>query len=173
MHARPRLRFIAKDIDVAGSRKLEKPEKRVWNKVSREKFLGHLAETSNVTASAKAAAMTASSVYALRRRSPEFRNLWAEALAEGYARLEAELLRQALTAVDGKADADTVRQQVQTNRLGLTLLAQHRASVKGGASIGEASRPLKDRKEALLAKIDLVRERLRLADQSESAPGAV
>ncbi len=170
MRTRPRSRFITKDMEVAGSKK---PKRKVWNKASRERFLAKLAETSNVTASAKAAAMTASSVYALRRRSPEFRIFWAEALAEGYARLEAELLQQALAKVDGKADADTVRQQVQTNRLGLTLLAQHRSSVKGGANMGEASRPLKDRKEALLAKIDLVRERLRLAEQNESTPGAV
>jgi hypothetical protein len=42
----------------------------------RSLFLDHLAQTANVSASARAAGVGSSAVYAERRRSPAFRDAW-------------------------------------------------------------------------------------------------
>ncbi|WP_432814112.1 hypothetical protein [Sphingorhabdus sp.] len=66
------------------------PDARLNMKI-RAQFLDHLAQTANVSASARAAGVKGSAVYAERRRTPAFRDAWALALAEGYARLETDL----------------------------------------------------------------------------------
>jgi hypothetical protein len=65
-------------------------------RAARDAFLSHLAETSNVAASARKAKLAPTRFYAERRRSEAFRAAWQEALCEGFARLEAELLAEAL-----------------------------------------------------------------------------
>jgi phage terminase small subunit len=57
-------------------------------------FLDHLAESSNVTASAKAAGATPSLAYLHRRQDTEFARAWMFALYEGYLHLEMEVLRR-------------------------------------------------------------------------------
>jgi len=59
-----------------------------WKRV----FLETLAETSNVTASAKRADVTVNEVYKTRRDSSEFVAQWQAALFEGYMNLEMEVL---------------------------------------------------------------------------------
>ncbi len=59
------------------------------------KFLKNLSISSHVTASAKAAGVSLSTVYLWRNRDPEFQCRWAEALAAGYELLEIELLDRA------------------------------------------------------------------------------
>src|SRR3546814_14795571 len=56
-------------------------------------FLDALAESSHVAASARAADIAANAMYRERRRNPGFAARWHEALCEGVARLDAELLR--------------------------------------------------------------------------------
>jgi hypothetical protein len=63
---------------------------RHWQK----HFLDHLAESSNVTASAKVAGVPPSRAYLLRRQDPDFARQWLFALAEGYLHLEMEVLRR-------------------------------------------------------------------------------
>ena len=70
-----------------------------WNKSRRETFLKVLAETCNVRAASKATGVR-SDPYTLRRRDPVFAQLWAEALAIGYERLETLLLQRALKGVN-------------------------------------------------------------------------
>lgn len=60
-------------------------------------FLNHLAETSNVKASAAAASVTQTLVYKRRRTDPAFAQAWYAALAEGYDTLEMELLERLRT----------------------------------------------------------------------------
>lgn len=71
----------------------------------RTTFLAVLAETSNVTQSAKAAVTSLSKVYETRRKDAEFRQQWHAALCEGYDYLEMEVLRRlregAFTTADG------------------------------------------------------------------------
>jgi hypothetical protein len=57
-------------------------------------FLAHLAESSNVTASAEAAGIDTGKAYRARREDPEFARDWLAALYEGYIHLEMEVLRR-------------------------------------------------------------------------------
>lgn len=66
-----------------------------WTEAKREIFLRELAVSSNVKRSVKAAEMSWQGVYRLRQRDAAFRQAWEEALAEGYAQLELEMLRRA------------------------------------------------------------------------------
>jgi len=92
-------------------------------------FLDHLAETSNVSASAEKAGISVSRAYKVRREEPEFARQWLMALAEGYLHLEMEVVRRlregdVKTADDGKFDfANAIR-----------LLSAHRDSAARGAS---------------------------------------
>ena len=101
------------------------PDARLNMKI-RSLFLDHLAQTANVAASARAAGVTSSAVYAERRRTPAFRDAWALALAEGYARLETDL---------GAADAKRTHRRWHVKGAGAKTsvgdcLAQH-ASCRG------------------------------------------
>ena len=60
-------------------------------------FINHLAETSNVKASADAAGVSQTLVYKRRRTVPAFARAWYAALAEGYDTLEMELLERLRT----------------------------------------------------------------------------
>lgn len=60
-------------------------------------FINHLAETSNVKASADAAGVSQTLVYKRRRTVPAFAQAWYAALAEGYDTLEMELLERLRT----------------------------------------------------------------------------
>lgn len=74
--------------------------------VKRQDFLDNLAETSNVSLSARMAKLTTSRVYKMRRQDPEFARQWLAALWEGYTHLEMEVLRR-LREGDQKArDSD-------------------------------------------------------------------
>lgn len=75
----------------------------------RETFLAKLAETSNVSKSARAAHVSTTQAYKVRRESAEFRERWHQALCEGYDHLEMEVLRRLregdlTTAEAGKFD---------------------------------------------------------------------
>lgn len=67
-----------------------------WSKAMRAAFLDHLAGTCNVEQSAAAAGVCKTSVYAIRRRDPDFAAKWEEALALGYQMLETRLLDHVL-----------------------------------------------------------------------------
>ena len=124
-------------------------------------FLESLAESSNVAASARAAGVTGNAMYRERRRNAGFAARWHEALCEGFARLEAELLSEALVAPSGNVKDATLKSRAQKYRLGLTLLAAHRSAVRGaklpGGSGGGATQG--SAKERLRAKLDDIRAR--------------
>lgn len=60
----------------------------------RKRFLETLASTSNVTAAAQAAKISASRAYRARRAEPDFARAWQAAIAEGYLNLEMEVIRR-------------------------------------------------------------------------------
>lgn len=66
----------------------------------RDAFLAHFAGTCDTRAAADAAGVDHSTVYKHRRRDPVFAAEWDRALDQGYARLEAEAVRQRLAAQD-------------------------------------------------------------------------
>ena len=148
----------------------QKEKARGWTKASRETFLAKLAETSNVAASARAAIMPVSSVYALRRKSPDFRIAWGEALAEGYARLEASLLETVFEKASGPVDPDKLKRDAQKHRLALSLLAQHRPAVKGMMAPPRSVDP-KELKARIMERIALMHERIEAARADDDPNG--
>lgn len=77
--------------DSAGRRLLNAPNN--WPDI----FINNLAETSNVKAAADAASVSQTLVYKKRRIDTDFARRWYEALAEGYDRLEMDLLERLRT----------------------------------------------------------------------------
>ena len=120
-------------------------------------FLEALAETSNVAASARAAGVTGNAMYRERRRNAGFAARWHAALCEGFARLEAELLSEALVAPSGNVKDATLKSRAQKYRLGLALLAAHRAAVRGAKLPGGGAGTQGSAKERLRAKLDAIR----------------
>jgi len=133
-------------------------------------FLDELAASSNVAASARAAGVSTNAMYRERRRNVAFAKRWHEALCEGYARLEAELLSEALVAPNGNVKEATLKSRAQKYRLGLSLLAAHRAAVRGSAAAtgGTAMGGAGDAKARLAAKLRAMQARV----QEERASGA-
>jgi hypothetical protein len=100
----------------------------------RKIFLSHLAQSANVSASAREANVHSVTVYRERQRNAAFRTKWEAALAEGYVRLETELLGEALIPASGNVKDATLKARAQKYRLGMGLLASHRAAVRGEAA---------------------------------------
>jgi hypothetical protein len=121
-----------------------------WTKARRERFLDHVAATCNVRAAAEEVGMSQCGLYALRRRDSEFAEQWRMALLAGYDRLEAELLRKAISAMDGVAigDPDKV--------------------VAGPVSIEQAIKILDRHQHVLRASGSAVRESRHRATQAET-----
>lgn len=69
-------------------------EKEKLDRHWRGLFLDTLADTSNVTESAKVAGINTARAYRVRRKEPEFARRWQAALLEGYENLEMETLRR-------------------------------------------------------------------------------
>jgi len=130
----------------------------------RRVFLDHLAATANVTKSAEKAGVSASTVYKRRRKDGEFRVQWLDALAEGYANLEASLLAEALEEARGDIPDIILKERAQRHRLALALLTAHRASVKAletkKGSGAAADLPGKQElREELISRLDIMRSR--------------
>jgi len=118
----------------------------------RAAFLAKLAETSNVSASAKAAGVSTSTVYAARRSDREFAQEWRKALCEGYDNLEIELL---LRLRKGQRASAKTRFD---NAAAIRLLLAHRDEVSQQRALDE-----EEDEEAVLAsltaKLDTMRRR--------------
>ena len=127
---------VGKAVSRAARRTAQKPKAKSFGAAARRAFLDHLAQTANVSASARKAKVSTSLVYAERRKNEVFRVKWSAALAEGFAKLETELLAEALTAASGNIKDGLLKARAQKHRLALALLAAHRASVKGEKSAG-------------------------------------
>ena len=75
-------------------RQLKAGEQAGLNRHWRGLFLDLLAETSNVSESARKAGINSSRAYKVRREEPEFAKAWLAALYEGYIHLEMEVVRR-------------------------------------------------------------------------------
>lgn len=131
-----------------------RPEQKVGEKEGLNRhwvglFLDTLAETSNVSASARMAGCNPSRAYKLRREDASFRQRWNEALLEGYEHLELEVLGFLRDpAPDRKMDVAS----------SLRLLASHRETVAREKALREEEDEAQVL-ERLNAKIDLMRQR--------------
>lgn len=103
-----------------------------WTVARQQRFLAELAVTANVRASARAVKLSESGAYQLRKSDPAFREAWAAALADGYAKLELTLLERALKGTIRTVTLSSGRQsrtREYSERLALALLAHHAKSV--------------------------------------------
>lgn len=101
--------------------------RKKWTMARTTRFMETLAITSNVTAAASAAQMTTDSAYRRRMREPAFQRAWLEALAEGYAHLEMEMLERARFGTAKGIGDGGKRDFADAN--GLRLLQAHRETV--------------------------------------------
>jgi len=131
----------------------------------RRLFLDHLAETSNVTLSARKAGISISRAYKVRREEAEFARQWLVALAEGYLHLEMEVVRRlregdAKTSDDGKFDfANAIR-----------LLTAHRDNAARGASqVRDVS--AEEVRASIDRKIEDIRRRMARQDAAKGKSG--
>ena len=140
-----------------------------------EIFFETLADTCNVVRSAKAAGFTANWAYRKRKFDAGFREGWASALAEGYAKLELVLMERAikgtpkLVRASGGKDR-TMREYSPT--LAISLLKRHSET----ALNADRRRPDKDElaevRERILERLERMRER-ELGIEVKGRPGAI
>ena len=122
-----------------------------WTLQRQADFLGHLAASCNVRASAAKVGMSEQSVYKLRMRSAEFRRAFDIARDEGYVRLEMLMLERA----GGDGEGGEI-----SEKLAMTLIAQHRARMKEEARPAEIKRDMAEVRRKLEAKLSEMNKRM-------------
>lgn len=143
------------------------PRANEWTEDKRETFLATPATTLNVTASARAAAMSPASARMLKKRDAGFAEAWEEAMIAAYEELELALIRRATKGVSkpvwhqGKRVG---RERVFSESMALQLMAQHRATVMelrarrgAGAARDEADAEIRAR---LILRVERMQENL-------------
>ena len=127
-----------------GSRpRLRKRDGRSWTLAKQAIFFETLADSCNVKMAAKSAGVSPSAVYLRREKDATFRIGWEKALAEGYAKLELEVLRRALHGVEKAVTrgSETTVMREYNDRVALALLRMHRETAaiagEGGVDEGE------------------------------------
>lgn len=137
-------------------------------------FLDHLAETSNVSVSAKRAGVSRSAVYRLRASCPAFSHGWQMAIATGYDELEFRMLKTArfgtikpVKRPDGSIGRATEFDDAQ----GLKLLMAYKQSAEK-ARAEQPPDPLAARgaREHLAATLEQIRQRLDAGAADKAGP---
>ena len=127
-------------------------------------FLDHLAETSNVSVSARRAGVSRSAVYRLRATCPAFSRGWQMAIATGYDELEFRMLKTARFGIikpvkrpDGSIGRATEFDDAQ----GLKLLMAYKQSIEKTRSDPPADPQLaRAARDQLTATLEQIRQRL-------------
>ena len=151
--------------------RVQKARHDTWTPGVEKAFLTELAITANITASLKFVGMSAAGLYMRRKRHPAFMAAWDCALSEGYARLEAEMLYEALhgVAVPVTTDGEVViERRPAPPGIRLTLLKQHGQHV---AAIRAEQRASAEDTAALRKKVMARLERI-AASLEIPGPGA-
>ena len=104
---------------------------RQWTPRVEERFLAALAATCNVKAACAEVGLTAASAYNHRRRWMGFAERWDEAVATGYARLEAGLLEHACNMLSGEGPPVFVATPPMSFADAVRLLHMHKHQVHG------------------------------------------
>jgi len=141
---------------------------KAFSAAAQKLFLAHLAHTANVSASARAAGVSTWPVYALRAASPAFCAKWVAALAQGYARLEANLLAEALSAPASNLKDSTLKQKQLKMRIAMALLAAHKPAARSAAPMPRSKRAVsaKEVRARLEARFAAMHARLIADDRS-------
>lgn len=126
-----------------------------------ETFLVTLGDTCNVARSARAAGFSASWAYRLRKRDAAFRAGWAEAVREGYAKLELVLLERAMKGtprpVQRRDGSERIIREYST-QLAVALLKKH-ADAAAEASYEHGEDDLKEVRDRIIEKLERIRAR--------------
>lgn len=113
--------------------------KVAWSAAREEAFFAELSEVCNVTAAARAAGLADSKpAYNRKQHHAAFRARWDEAVAEGYARLELEMLERARFG-ENRSPAEGCsgeKQRAVPTAQALSLLKMHQARAKAPAAAG-------------------------------------
>lgn len=131
-----------------------------------ETFFLALADSCNVVRSAKAAGFSANWAYRKRKTDAAFRNGWAAAVREGYAKLELVLLERAMTGtpklVRTSRGTDRVMREYST-ALAVALLRRH-AETADRSAYQPGEEELSEIRARIMEKLDGLRKR-EAADQ--------
>ena len=123
-------------------------------------FLDYLAESSNVSESARKAGANPSRAYKLRREDPEFARKWLAALYEGYLHLEMEVVRRLR---DGDMQTENADKYDFANAI--RLLAAHRDNAaraqaqQRNVSAAEVRASIDRKVEAIRAQVQREKQR--------------
>lgn len=120
-------------------------------------FINALAESSNVKSAADEAGVSQTLVYKKRRTDAVFAQRWYEALAEGYDRLEMDLLERLRSGRLEDVDADGTKRKFELSTA-FRCIAAHRENVareKGRKKLSDEIVTMK----AINARIDEQRDR--------------
>ncbi|HEX6218746.1 MAG TPA: hypothetical protein VFZ35_05685, partial [Sphingomicrobium sp.] len=99
-------------------------------------------------------------IYARRERDASFRAGWERALAEGYSKLELEMLKRALHGVEKTVvsrSGETTRFREYNDRLGLALLRMHRDAADLGDG-GIEHHEFEEARERIIERLVRLRE---------------
>jgi hypothetical protein len=133
-------------------------------KAKEDIFFAELALVCNVSAALRAAGLSRQSrqIYERRKRDPEFRARWDEAIDESYAMLELEMLERGRHGENRPAPATEAERRLRelSDRLALQLLSRHKSQAKGRQP--HAQRPLRGEKlrDALEKRLAEISRRL-------------
>lgn len=132
---------------------------RRWTDAAEEIFLDQLAATCNVTHAAAACGFSREAIYARRRRDPRFAARWDHALAIGYPRLEAALVKAAVDTMEGRPPDPDCPIPPMSARDAIAVLKLHQDRVHGtGRRPGWRGRPrsLAEVKQSILRKLSAI-----------------
>lgn len=158
--------------NVNGKPQIAKQRNRAITEKEKQAFLDHLARCCNGQASAKAAGRSYDGFNAIRNRDPEFAAQWQDALAAGYAFIEALLLERSRIALQAKkpkqGESEATRQgtefamSMDADQI-LRLMAFNKRAVNGGRHGGPPPGPAASEEEAcaaILKKLAVLRKRI-------------
>ena len=115
-----------------GNTKIIRTKGHRWSDKAEEIFITHLAASANVKDAAEVAGFSSVTVYKRRMREPGFGERWQQALEQGIARIEMQLVECASSSLAGDvipADKPIPR---MTPAEAMNLIKLHRAAVHGG-----------------------------------------
>ncbi len=147
---------------VGGKKPQIRKKKGGWTPAKQRAFIDELGATCNISAALRKVRMSDSGLRALRRRSAEFRALWAEALREGYARLELVMLERMMNGTVKtvtRADGSVDKTHEYPNHIALQLLRLHKSNV-AEAEAEHDPEEIEAARERILRKLAAVRKRL-------------
>jgi hypothetical protein len=144
-----------------------------WSDAAETVFLDQLAATCNVTLAGAACGFSHAALYRRRRNDAAFRQRWDAALAQGYAHLEALLLRRAVDALEGVAPdpAAAVRIPEMSVRDALAILGHHRRAIEGRPRSRREwarRRPFGEARDSILAKLEAIERAHRIEDAARA-----